>query len=412
MPNDVETITVIAFAVAAFSVSLASFFFVRSRALSRSVDAARRRIGGDPPKRSWHRKGALDEALRRLERSSSQAQKERSQLSGALQATTLGIVITNDHGVTVFANQAADEYLGVREGEPVPDKSLREAIEKAILNRVSISTEIERQTPIVRILDISALPLDFGIESVGAVTYIQDITDQREVDAIRRDFIANVNHELREPLSTLAALATTFADNLDDSETASRLASRLEAEGTRLGAMAEHLLELSQAEALSSRDETIQASSLIASVAELIQEAAAERNIELVTEPAPPSARVLGDERRLRSMLLNLVDNAIKFSTPTENSAPPRIWLRTSMSEETVIFTVQDEGIGISEGNADRIFERFYRVDRIGGTDVGGAGLGLSIARHVARNHRGDITVASKPGEGTLFSVTLPLWKG
>ncbi len=411
VPSDVDTITVIAFTIAAVSVGLAFFFLTRSRALSRSVDAARQRIGGNPPKRSWHRKGALDEALQRLERSSSQAQRERSQLAGALQATSLGIIITDDHGVVTFANQAADQYLGARQGEPIAEESLGDVIERAILKRIAISTEIERPTPVPRILDVSAVPLDFGVESVGAVTYIDDITDQRSVDVIRRDFISNVSHELRTPLSALAALSDTVADNLDDAETATRLASRLAAEASRLSVLVDNILELSQAEALASRDEAVEASVLTTSVADFMEQMAAERGIELVVEPAPPSARVSGDERQLRSMLLNLVDNALKFSTPSGDGAAPRVWLRTSLGENTVVFTVQDEGIGIPKSHVDRIFERFYRVDRDRGTATSGAGLGLSIARHVARNHGGDVVVTSKPGEGTLFSVTLPLWK-
>jgi len=407
----VDTITVIAVAAAVTSAILAFFFLTRSRALGRAVDGARSRIGGTPPKRSWHRKGALDEALQRLERSSSQAQKERSQLAGAVQAATIGIIITDDNGDVTFANQAADQYLGARQGEPVTHATLGDLIDQAILNRTSTSAELELHTPVRRILEIAAVPLDFGVESVGAVAYVDDITEQRRVDAIGRDLIANMSHELRMPLSALAALSEAVADILDHTELAQHLSTRLGAEANRLNVLVDRILELSQAEALAPLIEAVQVSTLTESVVEFMQPTAEEGGVEMIMEPAPPAALVSGDQRQLRSMLINLVDNAIKFSEPAPGKAPPRVWLRTVSNEESVVFTVQDEGIGIPMSHVDRVFERFYRVDRERDDTVGGTGLGLSIVRHIARNHGGDVTVTSKPDEGTLFTVTLPRWE-
>jgi len=124
----------------------------------------------------------------------------------------------------------------------------------------------------------------------------------------------------------------------------------------------------------------------------------------------PPAARVTGDPRQLRSLLSNLVENAIKYSYPDAGAAPPRVIVATAIRDDRVEIEVIDEGIGIAEGHQDRIFERFYRVDRARSRETGGTGLGLSIARHIARNHRGDITVTSTEGEGSMFRVILPLW--
>jgi len=404
----VDTITVITLSIAVASTGLSLFFLTRMRGLGRTVDTARQRIGGNPPKRSWHRRGALDEALQRLERSTSQAQKERSQLAGALQAAPLGIVITDDHGVVAFANQTADQYIEIHQGEAITESRLKHAVEEAILNRTAISTEIESPTPATRSLEIGVVPLDFGVESVGAVAYLRDLTEERRVNAMHRDFVANVNHELRMPLSALAALCETIADNLDDAEVVQRLALRLGAESARLSSLVDKILQLSQAEAFTTRAEAVQASALTGSAADLMHEGATERGIELIVEPAPATAHVSGDERQLRSMLVTLLDNAAKFSKPRADGAPPRIWLRTSIREDSVIITVQDEGIGIAEHHIDHIFEQFYKVDR----DRDGIGLGLSIVRRIARSHGGDVAVASKPGEGTIFSVTLPLRQG
>ena len=407
---DVDTITVITIAIAVAASGIAYFFFSRARMLAVTVDDARARIGGSPPKRSWRRAEALDETLQTLERSTSQAQRERSQLAGALQAAGEGIVITDDHGVAVFANHAADQFLGARGGEEVAEPRLRDAIEEAILNRSSVSTEVELFTPVRRILEIGAFPLDFGVESVGAVAYIRDVTEQRRVDAIRRDFISNVGHELKTPLSALAVLAETIAGDLEGAKGTERMARRLTAEANRLSGLVEDILDLSQAEALASRDHPVHASALTASVAEAMQSAATERGVELIIEDPPADARMSGDLQQLRSMLVNLVDNAINHSEPAEGRPPPRVWLRTSIRTGSIVFDVQDEGIGIPEDHIDRVFERFYRVDRERSPASGGTGLGLSIVKHVARNHGGDVTVMSKPGEGTIFTVTLPLW--
>ena len=399
-------ITVIAFAIAVGAAGLALLFFNRARGLSHAVDEARQRIGGDPPKRAWHRRGALEEALHTLERSTSHAQKERSQLAGALQAAQLGIIITDDHGAVTFANQPADQYLGARQGEAIAEAKLKEAIEQAILNRTTVSTEVESGAPVVRVVEVGVVPLDFGVESVGAVAYLQDITEQRRVIETRRDFIANVSHELTTPLSALAALCETVADSLDDVEVARRLVSRLGDESTRLTALVESILQLSQAEAQPARTQAVQVSELTEDAADQMRHTVTERGAELIVEPVPPGVRVAGDERQLRSLLVGLIDNAIKFSKTQKGAAPPRIWLRTSVQDELVLIAVQDEGIGIAQDQVDRIFERFYRIDR----SAPGTGLGLSIVRHIARDHGGEVEVMSKPEEGSIFTVTLPVW--
>jgi signal transduction histidine kinase len=408
--EDVDTITVIAAVIAVLTASTAYFFFARSRALAQTIDAARERIGGSAPKRRWQRQEALDSALQRLARSSSQAQRERSQLAGALQATTLGIAITDDHGVVTFANQAAGEFLGARQGEPIEEARLGDAVEQAILNRISISTEVELYTPVRRILEVGVVPLDFGVESVGAVAYIQDLTERRRGEAMQRDFIANVSHGLKTPLSALAALTEATAASLDDPQVASRMAERLHDEANRLVALVDEILDLSQAEALAGHDEVVQASALVSSVAELTAQIAEERGVQLIAEPAPAEARVSGDQRRLRTMLINLVENAVDASDPIEGQTQPRVWLRTSVTAGQVVFEVTDEGIGIPAKHINRIFGRFYRIDRARTSASGGTGLGLNIAQHVARNHGGEVTVVSTEGEGTTFTVTLPLW--
>ncbi len=403
-----DTITVITISIAVVASGVAYFFFFRARTLAAAVDDARARIGGSAPRWSWRRTDALDESLQHLERSTAQAQRQRSRLAGAVQAATDGIVITDDHGTVLVANHAAGELVGARQGEEVPDSKLRNAIEQAVLTRNAASTEMELLTPTRRILEIGAIPLDFGVESVGTVAYIRDATEQRRAEAVHRDFVSNVGRELQTPLASLSVLAESIAAELEDAKGPRRMARRLAEEAEGLRALVENILDLSQAEALASGDQPISVATLVTAVVEASQPMAAEAGVDLIVED-PPAQSVSGDLRQLRSMLSNLVQNAINHSQPAVNDQTPRVWLRTSTKTGAVVFDVQDEGTGIAAEHLERIFERFYRVDR-GEGGPGGTGLGLSIARRIARNHGGDVTAMSKPGEGSIFTVTLPLW--
>jgi len=390
---------------------VATWAILRNRRHARAIEAAISRIGGGLPDRSWRRATALDESLGHLERSTAAAQRERARLAGAVQAAPLGIVVTDDHGVVVTANGAAGRYLGARVGEAIAEARIREAIERAILGRTATSTEVELYTPVRSILEVSAIPLDLGVESVGAVAFVDDVTEARRVAAMRRDFVANVGHELKTPLGALAVVAETLSDSLSDPILAASLADRLRAEATRLGKLIGDILDLSQAEALAAHDEPVAIAPLVADAVTEVHDAADAASVDVVVEPIPDDVRVAGDVRQLRSMVSNLVENAVKYSFVRDPEVRPKVTIRAAVRGDKVTIEVADDGIGISPAHIPRIFERFYRVDRARSRATGGTGLGLSIVRHIARNHRGDVTVESVEGEGSTFKVELPLWK-
>jgi two-component system sensor histidine kinase SenX3 len=407
----VDTTTAVVAGVAVLSGLIAIGLGMRNRHHARAIDAAVARIGGTAPGRKRNRVTALDGALDRLERSTAQAQRERSRLAGALQAAPLGVLLTDDHGVVITGNAAAERFLGTRLGEAVAQVRVRDSIERAVLERTAVAVEVELYTPVRAVLEVSAVPLDFGVESVGAVAFIEDVTDARRVTAMRRDFIANVSHELKTPLAALAALAEALAGSVASDPAAAGLAARLRHEAERLARLVGDILDLSQAEALPGHDEPVAIGSVVGAVAREMEPLAAGRGVTLEIAPVPGEARVAGDSRQLRSLLSNLVDNAIKYSFPEQGAKPPRVVVTTTVDDATVAVEVADQGIGIADGHQDRIFERFYRVDRARSRETGGTGLGLSIARHIARNHRGDITVHSAEGEGSTFRVSLPRWR-
>ena len=321
------------------------------------------------------------------------------------------MLLTDDHGVVITSNPAAERYLGTRLGEAVAQVRVRDCIERAVLDRTAVSVELELYTPVRSVLEVSAVPLDFGVESVGAVAFVAEVTEARRVTAMRRDFIANASHELKTPLAALAALAEALAGEVSGDPAAVRLAERLRNEAERLARLVGDILDLSQAEALTAHDEPVEVAAVVEAVGREMQPIATAAGVTLELAPVSMDARVAGDPRQLRSMLSNLVDNAIKYSYPEEGKPAPRVVVTTTATDAAVDVAVADQGIGIAEGHRDRIFERFYRVDRARSRETGGTGLGLSIARHIARNHRGDIAVSSAEGVGSTFTVTLPRWR-
>jgi len=407
----VDTVTVGLGGAAAAAAVGAAWFFARNRRHRRAVDDAIRRIGGSPPQRRRRRAAALDEALGRLARSTARAQRERAQLAGAVHSAPLGIVITDDEGVILTANPVADRYLGARLGQAVAEVRFRQAIEQAVLRRTPVEMEIDLYTPVRTVLEVAAIPLDFGVESAGCVAFVADVSEERRVAAMRRDFIANVGHELKTPLGALSVLAETLASGIEGDPGSARLAERLQAESNRLSRLVGDILDLSQAEALGAHDEPVAIADVVRDVVQDLEGVAGSRDVDVVAEPIEPEIRVAGDGRQLRTMLSNLVDNAIRYSFPDEGKGSPTVTVRVKARNGTVVIEVSDQGIGIPEAHIERIFERFYRIDRARSRETGGTGLGLSIVRHIARNHHGDVAVESGEGEGSTFRVTLPRWR-
>jgi signal transduction histidine kinase len=378
--------------------------------VSRSLSLVEGRLGlapGGPAE-----PGVMAAALNRLEEASAGRQREAERLREALDAAGGGVLVVDPMGAVVFANRAAMPYLSGSPGEAVVENRLSEAVSSALVAGEGVQRELELYLPRRRVVRLEVAPLDAsGGERLGAVAYLTDVTEERRVEAMRRDFVANVGHELKTPLGAMSVLAETLSANAGDAATASRLAGRLEAEAQRLAHLLDDMLDLSEAEAAAGPGQPVSLAAVVAEVSAPAGEAARRAGVALVVEDMPAEAVVAGDERQLRTMLGNLIDNAVKYSDPQEGRPAPRVWVRGRVEGERVVLEVQDEGIGIPEAHLGRIFERFYRVDRARSRATGGTGLGLSIVRHVALNHGGDVAVESRLGEGSLFRVSLPRWR-
>jgi two-component system, OmpR family, sensor histidine kinase SenX3 len=232
---------------------------------------------------------------------------------------------------------------------------------------------------------------------------IDDVTEQKRIDAVRRDFVANVSHELKTPIGAIALLAETLADERDVA-VAQRLSGRLRDESFRVSRIVDDLLTLSRIEGDDSpRFAHLAFAGIVAEAVARVHAVADHRGVSIEINDIDPGIEVLGDRGQLLSALANLLDNAVKYSEPNSS-----IEVTVAANREAVSLVVRDYGIGIPSRDLERIFERFYRVDKARSRDTGGTGLGLSIVRHIARNHGGDVTVSSREGSGSTFTLSIP----
>jgi two-component system sensor histidine kinase SenX3 len=239
------------------------------------------------------------------------------------------------------------------------------------------------------------------------VGYIDPVELQR-VNKIRRDFVANVSHELKTPATSLKLLAESLEETIDEDPVQARLfAAQLKRETERLAQLITDLLDLARLESEEQPEypTLVDVRGVLMTVLARMRRVARRKNIALQWKRFGKAAQytVRGDETQLTSMFTNLLDNAINYTPPGG-----RVGVTGGTEGSEIVIKIADTGIGIPEGKRSRIFERFYRVDKARSKATGGTGLGLSIVRHVAENHGGRVTVESTLGEGSVFTVHLP----
>ncbi len=233
----------------------------------------------------------------------------------------------------------------------------------------------------------------------------EDQTESRRVEEVRRDFVANISHELKTPVGALALLAETMEDAADDPEAVRRFAGRMRQEASRLTYLVQDLITLSRIQAAEPMPDPIvvDLSSVVAEAVDRVRMKASARGIELAAV-CEERVAVLGDEDLLVTALRNLLENAIAYS-PDKT----RVMISASRDARAAQISVADQGIGIPERDLQRIFERFYRVDPARSRATGGTGLGLAIVKHVMAAHRGKVTVWSEEGVGSTFTLQMPI---
>ena len=238
------------------------------------------------------------------------------------------------------------------------------------------------------------------------VVLADDRTHAERVEAIRRDFVANVSHELKTPIGAMNLLAEAVEEAKDDPEAVARFAGRMQNESLRLTRLVQQIIDLSrlQNDALSEEAGVVKVDELVAEATEHSATEGERRSVEIATA-VEPELLVHGDRGQLHAAVSNLVENAVAYSP--EGS---RVVVTAARADDDVRITVVDQGIGIPGEEIGRIFERFYRVDPARARTTGGTGLGLSIVKHVAASNGGKVEVWSEPGAGSTFTLVLPSW--
>ncbi len=356
---------------------------------------ARSRAGGA-------RCGELEEALGRVTSRMERAEQTNRLFEAALHAVPQGLVVSDASGRTVLRNTVAQSFVNARHGDALVEQAIDELTEGGTTGE-GTQRDLELFGPPRRMVSVSARPLSENNRLLGSAVLVEDVSERRRVDDLRRDFVANISHELKTPVGALGLLAETISAE-DDVEIIRRLAQRMIGEAFRVARMIDDLLDLSRIEADDgSRRIPVPLHQLISAAADRVKEIARERAIDIDLKEVEHDLVVVVDAPQLISAVGNLLENACKYSH--EHST---VKVATSWTDTWVEITVEDHGPGIPARDLERVFERFYRVDRARSRETGGTGLGLSIVRHVANNHGGEVQVESVEGEGSVFTLRLP----
>jgi len=316
----------------------------------------------------------------------------------------MGVIIVDAAGNEVVRSGSAERFRNARHGDAVAQE-LVDRLLRGALSGTEASEELALFGPPRETLIVHAQSLrdDAGVP-IGAAAYVEDVTELRRVESVRRDFVANVSHELKTPIGAMGLLAETFLQR-DDVEVGRRLAEQLVREADRLARIVDDLLDLSLVEAQEQPTrETVRARVLVSEASERVRALALARSIPLRIADIPEDLVVLCDPVQVVGAITNLLDNAVKYSDPGNP-----VEVSGEAVDGRLAVQIVDHGIGIPSRDLERIFERFYRVDKARSRATGGTGLGLSIVRHVAQLHGGEVTVTSTEGEGSTFRLVLPL---
>ncbi len=343
--------------------------------------------------------------------------RERNNLQAILGSMLEGVIAVDAAERIVHINAVAARLLDTTVSEGLGRRAWEvariEAIGETIRRILEEPGEYARELTLPRsrgerVLTLHASPLrgEAGAPS-GAVVVMYDVTDLRRLEAVRRDFVANVSHEIKTPLTAIRGFVETLLDHEEaDTGTRTRFLERIRDQALRLSSLVSDLLALSRVETEDAELEHVRfdLAPLLREVAGGFEPEVLGRSLAFRVEIPETPYPVVGDREALRQAVGNLLDNAFKY-TPDEGT----VTLRLRRAGDAAVLEVEDTGIGIGPEHLDRIFERFYRVDKARSRALGGTGLGLSIVKHIVKAHAGKVSVTSTPGEGSTFTVTLPL---
>ncbi len=365
---------------------------------------------------------ALNEMAESIDQRVASIAEDHTRFEAVLSGMVEGVMVLDQAGQVLLVNAAMARILscplaearGHRWIEVIRHHELNELISRVLKERETSTAQILLEnggTGSQRVFAVQASIAQRSIaphdEGFRAVFVFHDVTELKRLERVRTDFVANVSHELRTPLTSIAGyLEALFDGAQDDPEQRREFLRVMKHHTDRLGALVNDLLELSQIEsgAYQWRREQIDVVALARRSVALIAPLAQKKSVVVSCDSDSPERYVEGDTEKLIQVLLNLLDNAVKY---TETGGT--VGVRVAQDGHAIMVRVSDTGVGIPEADRLRIFERFYRVDRARSRELGGTGLGLAIVKHIVEAHGGTVTVESSPGRGSTFTVTIPV---
>lgn len=350
-----------------------------------------------------------------LQKQMKDIEENEHQLTSIISNMVSGVMLVNEEGRIVLLNSAMERFLSQHKdniiGQPYEKIGERFAlsphIQAVLENSRKVHEEVHSYFPEERIMDAHLAPYyGQGWQQKGVIVVLHDITNIKRLEKMRSDFVANVSHELKTPVTSVSGFSETLlSGEVTDEATKRQFLQIIYDESQRLDRLISDLLHLSKIEKqeMPLDLETVDMTDLVHEVAKTLQNSVENKKTHLTLPEASREIYLQGDQDRIRQIILNLLGNAINY---TADGGNVDISLKENIN--TVRLIVQDDGIGIPEESLPRIFERFYRVDKARARHSGGTGLGLAIVKHLIESHHGEIEIESREGEGTKITVILP----
>jgi two-component system, OmpR family, phosphate regulon sensor histidine kinase PhoR len=343
-----------------------------------------------------------------------EVKQSRSHLEAVLLSMFEGVIVVDATGNTILMNQALKTMLNIKEDligkapfEFIKNIEIQEITNNILnLNKNVETREISLLIPDIKVLLAHATPVITRNKIEGAVLVFHDITELRHLEKIRQEFVANVSHELRTPIANIKGYAETLLDGaLQDEKYARDFIKVIYSNSNLLANLINDILDLSRIESgkLTLSLTKFQIKPIIKRVVTSFNQQAKSKAITINLNIPPKLSSVIADETRLTQVLLNLVDNAIKY-----NKENGEIIISAEETNSSIRISISDNGVGIPENDIPRLFERFYRADKGRSREMGGTGLGLSIVKHIIQAHEGELSINSQEGFGSTFSFTIP----
>lgn len=361
---------------------------------------------------------SLNATADEMQRFVNELQEERNRVTAILEGVRAGVLATDSEERVTLMNPTLARMLQLEPKDSVGRKvleivrnvELKQIFDRVLEEKKEVKATIEINLSSPRVFEVVAVPLNESVPlPSGVVAVLHDITRLKELEAIRRDFVANVSHELRTPLTSIRGFAETLLEGgLEDEKNNRRFVEIIKTHAIHLSELTSELLSLAtlESEGFSLNYQEFDLKVLVHEVVESTRSLASRKKQAIAVKLADDLPHFKADRDRIGQVLTNLLDNAIKF---TAEEGKIMVQVNLASAGDALELHVQDNGIGIPSADLPRVFERFYRVDKVRSRDQGGTGLGLAIVKHIVEAHQGRIDVRSALGQGSEFTVILPI---